>query len=437
MDHRPVSIASYWRLIRENRNFRFLWMAQIVSEIGDWLYSISIYSLLLDLTGAATSIAFAVVLQVLPQVFIGPLAGVVNDRISRKKVMITADLLRAAIVLCMVTVRTVDMVPVLYLLLGLETVMWAFFEPGRTAIVPTLTGNESDTLVANSLSSTTWSFNLAFGSTLGGIVAVVLGRNAVFVVNAASFLLSALLLRSLRVDEKHVVPGRHYRARDLLDFSPFLEGIRYVKGDLRLLYTLLVKTGLGFMGAHWVILPILGERTFPVHVAGLGPHRAGMLGMSLLLGARGVGALIGPLIGGYWAGENRARMRYGILLGFLAVSAGYVCLSFAPTVWTAVGTVILAHSGGSVIWVFSTTLLHFQTEDRFRGRVFSADFAFMMLAMSTVTWTGGVAVDNGVSVRSIAAFTGTLALVPAALWLRAQRRWRLCPETGPRNEANA
>ncbi len=75
-----------------HRNFRLLWSAQIVSELGDWLYSIAVYSLLLELTGSAKSVALAIVLQVLPQFFVSPAAGVLNDRVSRKKVMIAADI---------------------------------------------------------------------------------------------------------------------------------------------------------------------------------------------------------------------------------------------------------------------------------------------------------------------------------------------------------
>src|SRR6202161_2834139 len=96
-----ISASSYWRLVRGNRNFRRLWLAQIVSEIGDWFYTLSIYTLLLQLTGHASSVALALVLQVLPQTFIGPTAGVLNDRLRRKHVMIAADLVRVVIVLAM------------------------------------------------------------------------------------------------------------------------------------------------------------------------------------------------------------------------------------------------------------------------------------------------------------------------------------------------
>jgi hypothetical protein len=302
--------------------------------------------------------------------------------------------------------------------------MWAFFEPGRSAIIPNLTTSEPETLTANTLSSITWSFNLAFGATMGGLVAVWFGRDTVFVLNAISFLLSAYLLRRIRINEPHTSNTPPFRVRDLADFSPILEGVRYVRRDSRLLATLLVKAGLGLMGAHWVILPVFGERVFPVSLEGLGPRRAGMLGMSLLMGARGVGALIGPLVGGYWAGPRQSRMRQGICFGFLSVAAGYIALGLAPTLGWAVATVILAHAGGSLIWVFSTTMLQSQTEDRFRGRVFSADFGFLVITMSFVTYLAGIAIDAGLSVQTLSITVGVSAFLPAVLWLLALRLWR-------------
>ena len=423
MDQRPVSFTAYWRLVRSNRNFRLLWLAQIVSELGDWLYSIAIYSLLLELTGSARSVAMAVVLQVLPQFFIAPAAGVLNDRMSRKRVMILADLARAAIVLGMLAVQRADWVWCIYLLLFAETTMWAFFEPARSAVIPNICRGP-EVLAANTLSSTTWSFNLAVGSAVGGAVAVVFGRQAVFVMNAATFIVSAMLLRAMRFAEPHTAGSRPLRAADLADFSPLFEGLRYVTSDARLLATLLVKAGLGFMGTNWVILPLLGERVFPVDLGRLDPQRAGMLGMSFLMGARGVGALIGPLVGSYWAGQQESRLRKGILFGFLAGAAGYLSLGAASSLPAAAAAVILALAGGSVSWVFSTTLLQIHTDDRFRGRVFSADYAFFVVTMSSVTYLAGVLVDLGLSPKTLAALTGSFGVLPAVAWTFALRLWQ-------------
>src|SRR6202051_3725579 len=217
----PVSFASYSRLLRGNQNFRRLWSAQVVSQIGDWFYPLAIYNLLLQLTGRASSVALALVLQVLPQTFIGPTAGVVNDRLRRKHVMIASDIGRMVIVLCMLFIRSKERVWLVYPLLMAETLLVAFFEPARNAVIPNIVERE-DVVVANTLASTTWSVNLMLGAALGGIVAALLGRDAVFLLNGLSFLASAPFIWRMSFAEPHAEGGGQFKARDLIDFSPIL-----------------------------------------------------------------------------------------------------------------------------------------------------------------------------------------------------------------------
>ncbi len=417
-----VSARSYWRLLRSNRNFRRLWVAQIVSELGDWFYTVAIYTLLLQFTGRAQSVGLALTLQVLPQAFVGPSAGVVNDRMRRKRVMIAADVIRAGIVLAMILVRSRGTVALIYPLLVAEMVMAAFFEPARNAVIPNIVEREQ-VIVANTLASITWSFDLAIGATLGGVVLAFVGRDAVFVINALSFVISALLLSGMKFDEPHAAGRPPLRARDALDFSPMLAGLRYLRRQPRLAATVLVKGGLGLMiGATWVIYAIMGERVFPAHVAGAG--RSAALGMSLLIGARGIGALLGPLVGAQWAGHRDERLRRGILISFCLAAAAVGSLALAPNVWVAIACVVLAHCGGSVIWTFSTTMLQLHSDDAFRGRVFSADLAICMVAVALTAYGASAAIDAGVPLRLLAAITGACILAPAAWWLFMQRRWR-------------
>src|ERR1700719_1088490 len=223
-----ISVASYVRLIGANGNFRRLWLAQIVSEIGDWFCTLSIYTLLLQLTGHASSVALALVLQVLPQTLIGPTAGVVNDRLRRKRVMIAADLVRFVVVLAMLLVRSRSMVWLVYLLLLAETTMAAFFEPARSSVIPNI-ATDGEVLIANTLSSATWSVNLLIGASVGGVVAAFFGRDTVFILNALSFLTSAFLIGGMHFGEPHAEGGIPLRARDLIDYSPVLAGIRYIR----------------------------------------------------------------------------------------------------------------------------------------------------------------------------------------------------------------
>ncbi len=418
-----ISLSAYFRLLRQNRNFRRLWGAQIVSEIGDWFYTLAIYSLLLQLTGRAGSVALALVLQVLPQTFIGPMAGVVNDRLRRKQVMIAADLGRTVIVFAMLLVRSRAMVWLVYPLLLCETLLAAFFEPARSSVVPNITERE-DVILANTLSSATWSVNLLVGASVGGVVAALLGRDAVFVLNALSFLASAVLIRGMRFEEPHAKAASPLRARDLWDHSPILEGIRYVRGNRRLLATMFAKAGELMIGPSWVLFTVMGQRDFRVHWHGADAQRGGMLGMSLLLGARGLGALVGPLFSARWAGHSERRLRLGVLFGYVIVAIGYSAVGGTQSVFVACLWVALAHCGGSTIWVFSTTLLQLNTEDRFRGRVFSADLGFSMLTIAVGAYLCGLFLDWGISTKVVVTATGLVMLVPAGLWGWAVRPWQ-------------
>jgi predicted MFS family arabinose efflux permease len=415
-----ISVASYLRLVRGNRNFRRLWLAQIVSEIGDWFYTLSIYTLLLQLTGHASSVALALVLQVLPQTLVGPTAGVVNDRLRRKQVMIAADLVRFVVVLAMLLVRSRSTVWLVYPLLLAETIMAAFFEPARSAVIPNIAA-KGEVLIANTLSSATWSVNLLIGASVGGLVAAFFGRDAVFVLNALSFLASAILITGMRFAEPHADSAAPLRPRDLVDYSPVLEGIRYVRNHRTLLPTVFAKAGELMIGPSWVIFTVMGAHEFAVHWRNVDAARGAMLGMSILLGGRGLGALVGPLVSARWAGRSDRRLQLGILFGYLTIAMGYGMLGVCRTVWMASACAMLAHMGGSTVWVFSTTLLQLHTDDRFRGRVFSADLGFSMLTIAAGAYLCGRLLDSGVSARAVATWTGFVMLIPAALWALAIR----------------
>jgi MFS family permease len=419
-----VSLSSYVRLVRTNRNFRRLWMAQIVSEIGDWFYTLSIYTLLLELTGHASSVALALVLQVLPQTFVGPTAGVVSDRLRRKHVMIAADIGRFVVVLAMLFVRSRSTVWVVYPLLLMETMLAAFFEPARNAVIPNI-ATRDEVLIANTLSSATWSVNLLIGASVGGLVAAFFGRDAVFLLNSLSFLASGFLISRMHFAEPHAESAAPLRPRDLVDFSPVLEGIRYVRSHRTLLPAVFAKAGELMIGPSWVIFTVLGTHEFAVHWRGMDPARSAMLGMSILLGGRGIGALVGPMISARWAGREDHRLQLGILFGYLTIAIGYSCLGISRTVWMASACALLAHAGGSTVWVFSTTLIQLHSEDRFRGRVFAADLGFSMLTIAAGAYICGRFLDAGVAPRTVATWTGLLMIVPATVWALVTQTGRM------------
>ena len=206
--------------------------------------------------------------------------------------------------------------------------------------------------------------NLMVGATLGGVVAALLGRDAVFVLNALSFVVSAALIWRMRFSEPHAEGGRPFRARELVDFSPILAGIRYVRSQVRLRSTIFVKFGNLIIGPGWVLFTVMGQNEFAVRWRGMSPERGAFLGMSLLLGARGLGALLGPLMAAPWAGHWKHRLEVAIFWGYLGTAAGYALLGVSGHLWQACVCVALAHFGSSIVWVFSTTLLQLQSDDK-------------------------------------------------------------------------
>ena len=418
-----ISLASYARLLRGNRNFRRLWLAQIVSEIGDWFYTLSIYTLLLQLTGHAGSVALALVLQVLPQTFVGPTAGVVNDRLKRKHVMIAADLVRSVVVLAMLLVRSRSTVWLVYPLLLAETTMAAFFEPARSAVIPNIAA-ESEVLVANTLSSATWSVNLLIGASVGGVVAAFFGRDTVFILNALSFLTSAILIGGMRFAEPHAEARRRCGRAISSTSLPCWKGFATSAVIRTLLPAVFAKAGELMVGPSWVIFTVMGAREFAVHGRGIDAAGGAMLGMSILLGGRGLGALVGPLVSARWAGQSDHRLRLGILFGYITIACGYGVLGVSRSVWMAAACAMLAHAGGSTVWVFSTTLLQLHTEDRFRGRVFAADLGLGSFTFAVTAYLAGRFLDAGISARTVATGTGLVMLFPAAILAWALRLGR-------------
>src|SRR5215468_12766079 len=103
-------------------------------------------------------------------------------------------------------------------------------------------------------------------------------------------------------------------------------------------------------------------------------------------------------------------MRAGILAGFLIAAAGYVCLGSSTSLAIAILAVVAAHAGSSTNWVFSSTLLQIYTEDRFRGRVFSADYGLCMLGISASSYLAGLAIDLGLPAGRLAVIMGCVML---------------------------
>ena len=192
---------TYKQLLSSNADFRRLWTGQVVSEVGDWLNNIAVLALVIQLAGEATvgrAVAVYAIARHLPLFLFGPFAGVVVDRVNRRRVMIAADITRAVLALGFLLAARLSSLAVIYAVGAALFSVSAFFNAAKRASIPNLVGTTEELLAANSLSASTTAATIAVGSALGGVVATALGRDTVFILNALTFIASAEMIRRIR-----------------------------------------------------------------------------------------------------------------------------------------------------------------------------------------------------------------------------------------------
>jgi hypothetical protein len=317
--------------------------------------------------------------------------------------MIVADLCRAALVLLFLLVRNPGQVWLIYVVMFLKESLTTLFEPAREAAIPYLTVRE-ELVAANAIAGLTWSIMLAGGAASGGLVAGLFGTDVAFLLDSGTFLLSAAIIATIPIQETHL--GETRSASSLHEFG---EGIRYLLGQRDVLLYALCKTLWSVGGGGiLVVIPLLGEEVFPLGADGA-------LSIGLLFAARGVGAGLGPVLAQRLGGTSVVFLRRLIGPGFLIMALGYACVSQAPSLWLAALALVLAHSGASIQWVFSTTLLQLTVPHRLQGRVFAIELALFTLATAASSYLTGLASVAGWSPRQLALLLGGLALPPALL----------------------
>jgi len=408
--------VGYLELLRSNRGFRFLWFGQVVSQMGDWFDTIAVYTIALTLTGSTRSVALIMVARFLPSVVMGPLSGVVADRFSRRTIMIASDIVRAVVVLGFLFVRRPDQMWLVYVLTVLQLAFSTFFEPAKTAAIPSIV-SDHELVPANAIASVTWSVMLTLGAALGGFVAGSFGTNAAFILDSLTFVASAMLISTVRFPKRVQRPKTKLTVGKALGITETIEGAHYVRHRPRVLAYLLVKTSWGMGGGILTLLAVFGERIFPV--AG-----KAATGIGVLFTARGIGTAFGPIIARRWTGETRKQMQTAVGIAFLMGGTFYIAFGVSRSFAWALVFLALAHMGGSILWVFSTVLLQKTVEDNFRGRVFAAEMALVTLTMATSNYVVGELMDRfGFSPRWVTAGVGVFFLLPGITWFLTKQWW--------------
>ncbi|OKI68780.1 MFS transporter [Micromonospora sp. CB01531] len=391
-----------------NRDFRNLFLAELVVFGADWFVMVPLLVLLPKLTGSGVWGALVLAVDTGTLALLLPYTGTIADRFDRRKTMIAANLAALAGVLLLLGVRSPRTAWLALVAIAAVAVAKAFYSPAAQAALPNVL-DPADLAAGNAVAGSAWGTMTVVGASLGGMLSAAAGAYVSFWVAAGSLVvaagLAALIRRPLQAPrDPALAPTRTWAA--------IREALRYIAHRPRVLGLVTVKSAVGLGNGVLTVFPLLA-----------GVYGVGAVGTGLLFAARGAGALVGPILMRRVL-ANRAWLLTGLALSMSLYGLAYLGASVVAWFPLVLVLVFLAHLGGGSNWVLSNYALQGEVPDHLRGRVFATDMMLATLAISVSQLAVALVVDT-VSERTVLAGCGLVTVVYALGWRLATRRLSL------------
>jgi DHA3 family macrolide efflux protein-like MFS transporter len=396
-----------------NRNFRALWVGQLLSQIGDNFVIVAILLLISTLTGSPLALGMLAVTATLPQIFLGLIGGVFVDRLNRKLVMVVSDIVRGLVVLALLFVQRADQLYILYIVSFVMVTVGLFFNPARNAVIPNIVSGEI-LLTANALMQASQIISVILGASIAGLLIGWLGPGFAFVFDSLSFGVSAATIATMAIPPVNSNPGK---PKGRVIWNEMVEGLLFIKYSSRLLHVMMTTAiaTLGFGAITVLGLIYLGQ------VLGIGPE-----GFGLLYAFQGLGVVIGGVIIG--------RFAYNLGINWIAggcmVILGLAIIAFAVAPNYPLVLVAVAIIGLSIVVARAalTTLTQRLVPDEKRGRVESAVTMAIGASTSVSMALSGV-FGNLLGVQAVLIAAGAITILAgvAASWTLGEAEKALPP----------
>lgn len=355
----------------KNGRFVRLWIGQGLSFVGDFVSTVALVLLVIDVSGSASAVGGVLVARLLPTLA-SPLVGVLADRLDRRAVLVAADLVRAVLVVGLIFARDL---PVIYALVFLMGAARTVFNPTVRAAFPGVVGG-GDLTRANALISGTFSFSVMAGPALGGVLVAFVGLEMAFLLDALTFLVSAALLSTIPLP----APGQGDGEEGF--FQELRAGFGYLAGA-RVPLAIIAGAFLATLTANAAIPAeaFLARDTFD----------AGDVGYGLLASLWGGGMILGSALVAVLGGRINLVLLY--FVSIFATALAFVGVGLSPTFALALGAIAIAGAANGVDNVSTDTILQRRVPDAFLGRVFAARFLTFSAGEALAYPIGGLTVD--------------------------------------------
>lgn len=392
-------MRSPWQLLVRNRDFRRLFLAELVVFGADWFVMVPLLVLLPKLTGHGQLGSLVLAADTGIVALLLPFTGTIADRVDRRKIMMVANIAAIGGVLALLTVRTPATAWLAVPCIAAVAIAKAFYSPAAGAALPNVVDPE-DLPVANAIAGSAWGTMTIVGASLGGVLSATTGPYRSFMVAGVSLVIAAVLTSVIR---RPLQEPRDPLAAPPHALAALRESMRYILAHPRVRALVTVKSAVGL--GNGVLT------SFPLLAAAFG---AEALGTGALFAVRGLGALVGPLVMRRVL-AHRTWLLPGLALSMSAYGLSYLGVSISPWFGLTLALVFVAHLAGGSNWVMSNFALQREVPDALRGRVFAADMMLATMAVATSQLLFGASLGL-LDVHWLIAVCGAVTLTYALVW---------------------
>ncbi len=409
--------VTYLELFRGNRDFRHLFIANWVSNLGDWFSVIALFILAGEQSdGSPLAIAAVIIFRMLGMAIVEPFTGLLADRFSRKKLMILSNFISLSILLIFVYFDLLNSLIMVYIMAFAIMLSRAIYDPARYAYLPNITTRE-ELLTANAVASLGWSAALGFGASLGGFSIASYGVETSLMIDASTFIMSILILTSLPEGGPYQNEINNKQDRRVL--AGILEGWNIILTRPEIFRIILAKGMWSVGGGAQIFLLILigSEAGFGTVATGIG----------VLYMARGWGSGIGPAVA-RWVFPKRSK--WPSILPFMVMTSGLFYILVGLVQWNnlIIILIFISHATSGANWVFSTTIIQERSSDEWRGRAAGADFMLMSLTSGLSALLAALMLEYKIfDLRETIILTASMQLIAGLMWMKLalpeEKKW--------------
>ena len=403
-------------VLKNNRDLRLLFVAQNLSFMGDWFTFVALAGLVQDVTGSKFLVSLLLVAFSLPSFLASPIGGPVADRYDRRKVLIIVSILQAIAASGLLLIGD-SKIWIAFVAQGSIAALAALVRPALEAAIPNLARDPDELRQANALFGSSWGVMLAAGAGIGGIFSQAFGRNAAFIADVATFIIAALLIALVtRPMQETRTKIQTRRIRPVVDMR---EALHLAKSDSAIMALMMSKMTFAVGAGVVSQLAVFAADSF----------NSGDAGRGLMLGLRGLGSALGPLVAARFVKNDLSKVILICGVSGLGFAGGYLAAAASPMFLVACICIGFAHLGGGAQWTLSTYGLQVRCPDEMRGRVLAGDFALITLSLGLSSLLAGV-VSEYIGARGTITVFALIAVCASIIYLLATRgvRAKLKPD---------